>query len=84
MTDAPERDPDVQREIDTAVRELARRLDGWVQHPESFARSFFDDMLAAQNWRPIPPPVGPRRPGDGNPPPADFYRLTEGIRRKPR
>ncbi|WUI00229.1 hypothetical protein OHR68_43305 [Spirillospora sp. NBC_00431] len=85
--DAPDRDPDVQREIDVAVRELARRLAGWaggMQNPEAFAREFFNDMLAAQTWRPIPKPAPLRAPGTGTGPPDEFFTLTENIRRKPR
>lgn len=83
----PERDPDVQREIDVAVRELARRLAGWaggMQDPERFAREFFEAMLTAQTWRPIPKPAPLRQAGTGTEPPAEFYNLTENIRRKPR
>lgn len=86
MTDTPERDPDVQREINIAVRELARRLTGWcaMQDAEAFARQFFEDMLAAQTWRPIPKPAPLRASGTGTEPPPDWYDLTENIRRKPR
>lgn len=82
----PERDPDVQRQIDIAVKELARRLPGWcvMRDPEGFARQFFEDMLAAQNWRVIPPPEPLRAPGTGTEPPEEFFTLTENIRRKPR
>ena len=53
------RDPDLQREIDRAVRELVRRLRPVVvglQDLDDFARRFVED-LRAEGWRP------PLRPG---------------------
>jgi hypothetical protein len=66
MTD---HDPEVQRAIDTAAHELARRLRPWataMADPDAFAAAFIED-LHAEGWRPIPKPLPLAGPGRKDP-----------------
>ena len=69
MTTDHDHDTDLQRAIDTAAQELARRLRPWVAGMadlDAFAVRFIQDMHG-QGWRPIPRPAAitsDTRPGD--------------------
>jgi hypothetical protein len=77
MTD---RDPEVQRHIDAAAHELARRLRPWVTgmaDPDAFALRFIEDMHG-EGWRPIPRPAPLAGAGPKNP--AAYVRGAEKAR----
>lgn len=75
------RDPEVQRALDTAARELARRIraNPSPADPDAMAAAFLEDMHA-EGWRPIPRP----RPltGSGRKDPAVYARGGAEWRRR--
>lgn len=77
-------DPDVQRAIDDAARELARRLRPWVAEScdlDRLAAAYVED-LHGQGWRPIPRPQAVERRPAGDPPNTEWRQAADRIRNR--
>jgi len=75
-------DPDVQRAIDDAARELARRLRPWVADScdiDRLAAAYVED-LHKRGWRPIPRTPAIERQAAGSPPPPEWRQVADKIR----
>jgi hypothetical protein len=76
--DPPERDPDVQHQIDRAIRALASRLRPWagaMQDPDAFAARYVEDLYA-EGWRPWPRPRSVTAQGE----PGDYAAGAAAVR----
>lgn len=74
-------DPDVQRAIDAAETELARRLTYPTGGPEQIARDYLA-WLHDHDWRPIPRPQTVTATGRRDP--GDYARGAEAVREEMR
>ena len=74
-------DPDIQRAVDTAARELARRIraNPAPADPDALAAAYVRD-LCAEGWRPIPRPQPIQSRPAGDPPSAEWRAAADRIR----
>ncbi|WP_329520528.1 hypothetical protein [Spirillospora sp. NBC_01491] len=76
------RDADLQRAMDRAAAELARRLDPWaagMQDPAAFAAAYLE-WCAEQGLRLIPRPAPIQHATPGAPPSVEWRRAAAEIR----